>query len=456
MEFFIKISQFLLSLSLLIVLHELGHFIPAKLFKTRVEKFYLFFDVKFSLLKKKVGETVYGIGWLPLGGYVKIAGMIDESMDKEQMQKDSQPWEFRSKPSWQRLIIMLGGVTVNFILALFIYILILFVWGNSYVKKDDIKYGYAISKTLEKYGFQQGDKIISVDGNTLEDLHLKLHSGLNKYFMLRGVNKVIVEHPDHTKSSIQLGSDMGRELFESGGFPAFVPRVPVKIDSVVSGTPAAFAGFKPGDKLISIDGESVFEHNLLNLVNSYNNVPLQFVIDRGGMSKIISAVPEKAFNNNSNLKDSSYQLGISYSPSDLEYFKLQKKNYNFKESFTEGLKKGYYEINDYLAQFKYIFSKKGASQLGGFGTIYSLFPAKWNWQAFWTLTAFLSIMLGVLNLLPIPALDGGHVMFLLYEMVSGRKPSDKFMEYAQTVGFFILIALVLFANGNDIYRAIFS
>ena len=442
MEFVIKISQLLLSLSLLIVLHELGHFIPAKLFKTRVEKFYLFFDVKYSLFKKKIGDTVYGIGWLPLGGYVKISGMIDESMDTEQMAQEPQPWEFRSKPSWQRLIIMLGGVTVNFILAFFIFIMMLFVWGTDYTEKDDVKYGFGISKTLEAYGFQQGDKIISVNGTDFEDLSINI----DKYLMFRSVGNIKVEHSDGSIADIQLPEDIGRKLFEAGDLPAITPRYPYQIDSVITGSLAENAGIKAGDKMIAINGKPVtFFSDFKYQVKNNTSQTLKFEFERGGLMETISIVPVK-----------NKGIGVLITAADPDYIKFQKREYSLSESFSGGINKGYWEVKDYLSQFKYIFTKKGASQLGGFTAIYKMFPAQWNWQAFWYLTAFLSIMLGVLNLLPIPALDGGHVMFLLYEMVSGRKPSDKFMEYAQTAGFFLLISLVLFANGNDIFKAIFG
>jgi len=442
MEFVIKISQFLLSLSLLIVLHELGHFIPAKLFKTRVEKFYLFFDVKYSLFKKKIGDTVYGIGWLPLGGYVKISGMIDESMDTEQMSQEPQPWEFRSKPSWQRLIIMLGGVTVNFILAFFIFIMMLFVWGTKYTEKDDVKYGFGISKTLEAYGFQQGDKIISVDGTAIEDLSINI----DKYLMFRTVGNIKVEHPDGSIADIQLPEDIGSKLFEAGDLPAITPRYPYQIDSVIAGSLAENAGIKAGDKMIAINGKPVtFFSDFKYQVKNNTSQTLKVEFERGGLKETTSIVPVE-----------NKGIGVLVTAMDPDYIKFQKREYSLSESFSGGINEGYWQVKDYLSQFKYIFTKKGASQIGGFTAIYNMFPAQWNWQAFWYLTAFLSIMLGVLNLLPIPALDGGHVMFLLYEIISGRKPSDKFMEYAQTAGFFLLISLVLFANGNDIFKALFD
>ena len=438
--FLIKAAQLFLSLSILVVLHELGHFIPAKLFKTKVEKFYLFFDIKFSLFKKKIGETVYGIGWLPLGGYVKIAGMIDESMDKEQMAKPPQPWEFRSKTTWQRLIIMLGGVFMNFVLAFFLFMVILGVWGTKYITKDDVKFGYGITKTLENYGFQQGDKIVSVDGKPLGELT----EDINKLLMFRTIENIKVEHLNGAVEDIALPEDIGKQLFEAGDLPGLEPRSPFQLDSVLAKSPAEKAGLKAKDKIVAIDGKPVtyFTDFVYGLKNSTSeNIVLQ--IERNNVKQDLTLIP-----------DEDKKIGIVTTKTDPDFVTYNIRNYTLSESITGGLSHGYWEIKDYLAQFKYIFTKKGASQIGGFAAIGKMFPAKWNWQAFWYLTAFLSIMLGVLNLLPIPALDGGHVAFLLYEMVSGRKPGDKFLEYAQIIGFVFLIGLVLFANGNDAVKAI--
>ncbi|CAH8282715.1 regulator of sigma E protease [Mariniflexile fucanivorans] len=441
-EFLIKGAQLLLSLSILVVLHELGHFIPAKIFKTRVEKFYLFFDVKFSLFKKKIGDTVYGIGWLPLGGYVKISGMIDESMDTEQMALPAQPWEFRSKPAWQRLIIMLGGVTVNFLLAFFLFMMMLLVWGTNYTTKDDIKYGFGVSKTLESYGFQQGDKVISVNGEAYEDLTIDI----NKYIMFRKVDNIKVEHPNGSVEDIKLPEDIGTQLFEAGDLPALSERYPFQLDSIVKDSPADKSGLMATDKIIAINGQPIdYFFDVAYAIKNNTKKNLALEVERNNEIKNLTITPAE-----------DKTIGIYKSSTDLEYIKIRNRQYSFSESISGGLSQGYWEVKDYLGQFKYIFTKKGASQIGGFAAIGNMFPATWNWHAFWYLTAFLSIMLGVLNLLPIPALDGGHVAFLLYEMVSGRKPGDKFMEYAQMVGFFILIGLVLFANGNDIFKAIFN
>ncbi|MGB1307384.1 MAG: RIP metalloprotease RseP [Oceanihabitans sp.] len=438
--FLIKAAQLFLSLSILVVLHELGHFIPAKIFKTKVEKFYLFFDIKFSLFKKKIGETVYGIGWLPLGGYVKIAGMIDESMDKEQMAQEPKPWEFRSKPSWQRLIIMLGGVFMNFVLAFFLYMIILFTWGTSYVAKDAVKYGYGVSKTLENYGFQQGDKVISIDGKPVEELSEKI----DKYLMFRTIESIKVEHANGTIEDLTIPEDIGKQLFAAGDLPGLEARSPFNIDSVAVGMPGAIAGLKAKDEIIAVNGKPVTYFT--DFTYALKNSPTKEIV-----LQVKRDLEIKEFSLTINEDN---KIGVVFYKTDPDFIKFSHKDYTLAESITGGFSKGYWEIKDYLAQFQYIFTKKGASQIGGFAAIGQMFPATWNWQAFWYLTAFLSIMLGVLNLLPIPALDGGHVMFLLYEMISGRKPGDKFMEYAQIAGFILLIGLVLFANGNDAFKAI--
>lgn len=445
MEFVIKISQFLLSLSLLIILHELGHFIPAKAFKTRVEKFYLFFDVKFSLFKKKIGETVYGIGWLPLGGYVKISGMIDESMDTEQMAQEPQPWEFRSKPAWQRLIIMLGGVTVNFILAYIIYVFVSFVYGDTDFSAGSLKDGYWIEHpVLNDLGFKTGDKIIAIDGENISahsDVMKKVISG-EEYQIERDGKLQTIEMPEDFLGQLSSRREKG-SLFRL--------RIPLMIGELVDTLQNKDVDLKEGDILISINNKNVrYYDQLSSVLDSYKggNVQANFLRENDTISRSLRV-------------DSDGKLGIIAAQhlerfDELGYLEMTRREYTFLQSFGGGLEKFTDQIVGYWEQLTKIFNPKtGAYKgLGGFKAIYDIFPATWSWADFWMLTAFLSIMLGVLNLLPIPALDGGHVMFLLYEMVSGRKPGDKFMEYAQMVGFVILIALVLFANGNDIFKAV--
>ena len=425
--------QLLLSLSILIVLHELGHFIPAKIFNTRVEKFFLFFDVKFALFKKKFGDTVYGIGWLPLGGYVKISGMIDESMDKEQMQQPPQPWEFRSKPTWQRLIIMLGGVTVNLVLGFLIYMMILFVWGKNTLPNSAMPLGLGVSPLAKEIGFEKGDQILSVDGKSLE-----VALDINKMLLIRSVQEVQVERANGNKVNIPIPENIGDRMFTSGQLSILYPRFPAEIDSVLIDNGAYAAGFKAGDKIVAADDVKIEDwEELRDFNNEKANQKVQYVIERNQTRDTLNVV-----------LDANGKMGVIPK----SFIKINQVDLSLAESITEGFSYGYWTLYDYVAQFKYVFTKKGASQLGGFGAIGSLFPATWDWRAFWSSTAFISIILAFMNLLPIPALDGGHVMFLLYEMVSGRKPNDKFMEYAQMVGFFLLLALVIYANGNDLFR----
>ena len=439
--FLIKAAQLILSLSILVVLHELGHFIPAKLFKTRVEKFFLFFDVKFALFKKKIGETVYGIGWLPLGGYVKIAGMIDESMDKEQMAQPPQPWEFRSKPAWQRLIIMVGGVTVNLLLGFIIYAMILFTWGQDQLKPEGIKEGFAVTRTMRAYGFQNGDIVTAINGKPLESV-----ADVSKYILLRNTSELTVKGQDGTVRTLSLPDSIGKMLYLRGETTPFSVKVKPIIDTVIVGMPAQKAGLQKGDKLLSINGEPIYYFSDVTpaLAMAPENTPLTFAIERNGKPMTLSVLP-----------DSNKKIGISGMQTEGEV-QFTHKAYSLGEALSHGIAYGYNVLHDYVAQFKFIFTKKGASEVGGFGSIGKLFPSSWNWLAFWHITAFLSIALAFMNILPIPALDGGHVVFLLYEMVTGRAPNQKVLEYAQMVGFVILIAILLYANGSDLYRAIFN
>ncbi len=438
MDTYIKIAQFLLSLSLLIILHELGHFIPAKIFKTKVEKFYLFFDYKFSLFKKKIGDTTYGIGWIPLGGYVKIAGMIDESMDKEQMLQPPKPWEFRSKPAWQRLIIMLGGVTVNFLLGIFIYVMMFTAWGEDYVKVDDVINGFSVTENFKELGFQDGDKILKINGkepfNVLD---------INKHLFLRDVKNIEIEHSNGNTEIIDMPENVGFIMWQDGTMEPFLPRFHAILDSVIPESPADLAGFKKDDKLIAVNNSSVtYWDQFTNAVKGNpEDAIMEIEVDRNGETKVLNVVP-----------GNNQTIGVflkGYTDEDLI---VSHKEYSFGESIGLGMSKAFWKLNDYIGQFKYVFTKKGATSLGGFIAIGSIFPSTWSWPAFWSITAFLSIMLAFMNLLPIPALDGGHVVFVLYEMITGRKPSDKFLEYAQVTGFIILMALLLFANGNDVYK----
>ncbi|MBP1840468.1 RIP metalloprotease RseP [Formosa algae] len=448
MEFLIKISQFLLSLSLLIVLHELGHFIPAKLFKTRVEKFYLFFDVKFSLFKKKIGDTVYGIGWLPLGGYVKISGMIDESMDKEQMALPPQPWEFRSKPAWQRLIIMLGGVTVNFILAALIYMVMAFAYGETDIATSSITDGYLVTNPiLENMGAKTGDNVIAINGEAVtgySNMRSKLIEAKTITIERNGEQKTLTTPEDFLG---QLSTSDDRTFFEL--------RMPFVVAQVPDSSANKGVDLKQGDIITAVNNTKLKyfdEFEPILEASKGKTVNVEVLRDKETFTRSLKVSEDGKF-------------GIAYYPTAsaetlkaLGYYDIVTKTYGFGESIGVGALEFKNQIVGYWAQLGMIFNPNtGAYKgVGGFKAIFDIFPSSWSWQQFWGITAFLSVMLGVLNLLPIPALDGGHVMFLLYEMISGRKPSDKFLEYAQMVGFFLLIALVLFANGNDIFKALFK
>lgn len=510
MDFWIRAAQLMLSLSILVVLHEFGHFIPAKLFKTRVEKFYLFFDPWFSLFKRKIKGTEWGIGWLPLGGYVKISGMVDESMDKEQLKKPAQPWEFRSKPAWQRLIIMLGGVTVNLILGIVIYIFVVYAYGVETLKSEDLKSGLAVHPYLEKYGLKSGDYILEVEGKKLD----KATDG-NVELLVRNAKNVKVKHADGTIENIQLPERIDYELFEEGAFPAFSLRAtPGKITNVIlvsdvneqgtelksgdlfyslNGTkvhdiktldstfetnkftsfevirgadtikevlktaifkekvlpniPAFNAGIRAGDVLLSINGEKLAFYDQI-ATQMYRNKGKKVVIEvlRGKDTVLLDSKASK-----------NGMLGIATSDQKfIDKDAVSTTYLSFGESIAKGWNMGFVTLGDYVGQMKFLFTKKGASSVGGFGSIGKLFPTTWDWHIFWMNTAFISIVLAFMNILPIPALDGGHVVFLLYEIITGKEAPEKVMEYAQYAGFIILFSLLLYANGNDIYTAFFK
>jgi regulator of sigma E protease len=439
MTILIKILQFVMSLSILVIIHELGHFIMAKLFKTRVEKFYLFFDPWFSLFKYQKGETEYGVGWLPLGGYVKISGMIDESMDKEQMKLPPQPYEFRSKTSWQRLLIMTGGVIFNFIFAMLIYILVLYAWGETYLPTANVKYGIETDSVGYSMGLRNGDKILTVDNQPVENF-LKIIPDI----VLNNRKSIQVDRGGQVVN-IDIPKEYIPKLLKGKGMIDYrVPFDPFVIASYGKESPGKMAGVMLGDELTGLDDRKFTyfdEFQAYLKENKGHEIILN--IKRKGVDLKISVQPTKAG-----------MLGINRSGTVGQLFELKTLRYGFFESVPAGIDKGFKTIGDYLKQFKLIFSRhtKAYESLGGFITIGSIFPGVWDWQAFWNLTAFLSIILAVMNILPIPALDGGHVMFLLFEVVTGRKPSDKFLEYAQYAGMIILLSLLLFANGNDILK----
>ena len=445
MEILIKASQFILSLSLLIVLHELGHFIPAKLFKTRVEKFYLFFDYKFSIFKKKIGETVYGIGWIPLGGYVKISGMIDESMDTEQLKQEPKPWEFRSKPAWQRLIIMLGGVFVNFILGIFIYIMLMYAYGEKYLPNENVNDGIWVQDSLAvRLGLQNGDKILSVDGQKIKkfsDITIEFING-NNYTLER--NGLIIEK--------ELPVDFIDKLITRGKNAGMIvrPRSPFMFAEFQENSLNADSELMDKDIVVAINGQSLkYQDEVENLLNKNKGKEISITVKRGENNKTFNLM----VNENGKLGVIIYGLGFS----DLEklgYYELANVNYSLAAAIPAGINKSYQTLANYIKQLKKIFNPNtGAYKgLGGFISIGSIFPSTWSAESFWNITAFLSIMLGFMNLLPIPALDGGHVVFTLWEIITRKKPSDKFLEYAQVTGFILLITLLIFANGNDVFR----
>lgn len=437
--FLVKALQLILSLSILVLVHEFGHFIFARIFKVRVEKFYLFFDPWFSIFKfkPKNSDTEYGVGWLPLGGYCKISGMIDESMDKEAMAQPPKPYEFRSKPAGQRLMIMVAGVLFNFLLALFIYSMVLFTWGDTFLPLKNVKAGMDYSETFHNVGFQDGDILLKADDTELErfgeDCFRRVLNAQTVTVLRGGVETVI-----------PIPEDMAQRVMrDKKGFASYrFPMVVRELGKTESGeSPAAVAGLQPGDSIVSINGivtPSFYEVGEVLAQNKDKDVLVGFY--RAGIPQTLTLHT-----------DTAGKMGI-YSVSPFDMYQTVTRKYGFFESFPAGVMLGVNTLKGYVSDMKYVFTKEGASSLGGFGTIGSLFPAEWDWHSFWMKTAFLSIILAFMNILPIPALDGGHVMFLLYEVIARRKPSDKFLEYAQVTGMFLLFALLIYANGNDIFR----
>jgi len=441
MEYLIQGGQLLLGISILVILHEFGHYAAAKYFKTKVESFYLFFNPWFSIYKKKIGDTEYGIGWLPLGGYVKIAGMIDESMDKEQLDKPAEPWEFRSKPTWQRLIIMLAGVIMNVIVAFFIYAMVLFTWGEKYIPANNATHGIYCDSLMVDVGFQHNDRIVALDGIQIDDD--VTYREIRIQLLLDGIKEVTVDRKDG-QASIAIPEDFPQTVLRVGATDLFTEEIPFIITAIEPGKPAEAAGFMVGDKVVAINDVRVsgLVHTT-QLLKGKKNEKFSFTVLRDNEEKTLEVTTtDKGL------------IGVNRKiPS--EYLEVKVKEYGFFESIPAGFFMTGNVMKRYVDQFSLIFSKEGVSQLGGFGTIAKIYGTEWVWQRFWEMTAMISVMLAVMNLLPIPALDGGHVVFLTYEMITRRKPNEKVMEYAQVAGMLFLLAFMLYANGMDVVRAWF-
>lgn len=438
----LQAGQLILSLSILVILHELGHFIPAKIFGCRVEKFYLFFDPWFSLVKKKIGNTIYGIGWLPLGGYVKIAGMIDESMDKEQLKQPAQEWEFRSKPAWQRLIIMIGGVTVNVLLAFFIYSMILFKWGETKLPMQSLTNGvWIVDTVVNEVGLKNGDKILAVN-----DEPVQYFDKINASLML-GDHMTIERNGE--KIDLAIPTNFIEKIVEKGRRSILLmPRVPCIVGEIGEGTAAATSGLKVGDRIVGVDSTEIrfFDQVKPTILNKAGDSIVLTVLREG---QTIS-IPTKI---NADTSIGFFPTILSMDEMEKEgMYAFEHRSYSFFASFPAGVRKANEKLADYVSQFKKILNPStGAYKgLGGFKSMGSIFPKyEWDWEAFWNITAFFSIVLAFMNLLPIPALDGGHVIFTIYEMITGRKPNEKFLEYAQIVGMVLLFGLMIYANAND-------
>ena len=443
MDFWIKAAQLILSLAILISVHEFGHYIAARAFKIRVEKFYLFFDPWFSLLKKKIGDTEWGIGWLPLGGYVKIAGMVDESMDKDQLAQEPKEDDFRSKPAWQRLIVMVGGVTVNIILGFFIYILVVAAWGDNVVSNDSLKYGIAVNENVKELnlGIEDGDLITAVNGEKVENATL-----VNLQVFLRGYRQLEVQKASGEKIDVTLDEDFDDWMWENDAVMAFTSCFPTLVDSVMENRDAFKKGLQKGDSIVSINGvETHFFHLLQAELNKQE-----------GDSALVAVgfYREGEFQELDIYTDEDKTIGFQVK--NPTWLKSTHRSYSFGESISRGIEKAGWTMHDYAAQLPLIFTSKGVKNVGSFGAIGNLFPPAWDWQVFWANTAFISLVLAIMNILPSQALDGGHIAFLLYEMISGKEAPQKVLEYAQVVGIVILLSVFLYANGNDVYRTFFE
>ena len=444
--FLIRALQLMMSLSLLVIIHEGGHFFFAKLFKVRVTKFYLFFDPWFSLFKfkPKNSETEYGVGWLPLGGYVQISGMVDETQNSDDLNHPVEEWEFRAKPAWQRLLIMVGGVMMNFLLALFIYSMILFKWGDQYVALQDMTHGMEFNERAEEIGFRDGDILLSADDKPLERFDVD---------MLRAMTEARTVKVSRQGKEVEIFLPEISLLDVAKDYPPFVePLIPNVVDSVIVGMPFEKAGVCKGDELLAVNGKEINSWNTFLAtmsqlkenaeVENKDKAELTLVYSRAGVRDTVTL-----------MTDTFFMVGASANA--LADYKVTNLEYGFFESFPAGIALGVNTLKGYVNDMKYVFTKEGAKSVGGFGTIGSIFPKVWDWHRFWEMTAFLSIILAFMNILPIPALDGGHVLFLLYEIIARRKPSDKFMERAQMVGMILLFALLIWANFNDVVRFLF-
>ena len=433
-----KTAQFILSFSIIVVLHELGHFIPARLFGARVEKFYLFFNPGFSLWKKKIGDTEYGLGWIPFGGYVKISGMIDESMDKEQMNKAPESYELRSKPAYQRLIVMLGGVIVNVILAIVIFIGIAWFWGDNFLPAKNLSYGIHPTEISKKMGLQDGDIIVGLDQKELKDFF-----ELESKIVLEDAKTIQIKRGDSTLS-LAIPTTVAAELSNANNATAFVlPLFPVIVDSIGKSAVMVEGSFQKNDTLLSINGESVkYQHEFIEVKKKYSDSLVTVIAKRG-----MDTVTVRTLINN------KAQLGL-FVKLPMQLFKTVHQAYSFAEAIPTGIQRCFTTLDNYVTGIKQIFTGKvnPNDSLGSLISIGNTFPSQWDWERFWTLTAVFSIVLGFMNVLPIPALDGGHALFILFEMITGRKPSDKFMEYAQIAGMILMFGLMLYALGLDFWR----